>query len=141
MKSNKSKGDAAMNIRVKVEFADNDKGRYAYVTDEHSASSYGRAVVVMGDEAYSMLDLAAMGATIVTADRELVAQLSKDGYNVRRSDPQAAWKKKHFRVVSTRVALAKYEQLQQYCSRRGITVNAAMITAIDRMIEGEDTQE
>ena len=123
-----------MNTRVKIEFADGSKGRYAFVTNEHSACSYGQPVAVMSAIAYGAGDFALIGATIVTADRGLAAQLGGIGFAVRVSDPQAAWQKENMRVISTKLTNDKYNRLKLYCQREGISISAALNAAVERMI-------
>ena len=123
-----------MNTRVKIEYSDGSRSRYAYATDEHAASSYGQPVIVLGDEALGAGDLALPGGTIVTSDTALADKLRRAGYPVRVSRPQDKWDKDNVRRVTVVLGLSEYDALAAYCQRECIAINAAIKRAIAREV-------
>lgn len=122
-----------MNIRVKVEFEGQKQSRYAYATDEHSASSYGKAVIAMAGEAYGCGDLKIMRGTVVTSDKALAERLKAAGYDVRLSTPQADYQARNQgnrAQVAVSLTPEENKALAEYCVSHGVTPYAATKQAI-----------
>jgi len=124
-----------MNIRVKIEYADRAKGNYGYATTEHSASSYGLPVIAIGDEPHGAADIAALGGTIVTANKELAAHLSRIGYPVRVSEPQKKWDKENLVQVKVNLTVAEKNALDAYSAEHGVTPYGAIKDWIKGLME------
>ena len=119
-------------IRVKVEYEDGALSNYAYI-----AAMDGTPVATIRDAVLPPDQLRELGGRIVSSDRALLKRLEGVGYSTRVSDPTGRWCAANMRRVAVELSKARYDALADYCKRNGLSVNAAIVRAIEGMMEVE----
>ena len=121
--------NAVMNKKVRVIRADGSK-TWGYASTEHSASSYGLPVIVVGGEAYGASDLENERMRVICNDAEVRKALIKAGYSPEEMEVSTV-------MIACRLRADIVEQIDDMANRQKRSRNAMIEILLEKAFDAQ----